>query len=73
MINGKEELIYEERFMEYIVWFKQWPKRQHVQSGNGDNTSLHISVLTCKGKHTGIKYGKFINKRGNIRLNFKHC
>ena len=50
MINGKEELIYEERFMEYIVWFKQWPKRQHVQSGNGDNTSLHISVLTCKGK-----------------------
>lgn len=50
MINGKEELTYEERFMEYIVWLSGGQKDNVVQSGNRDNTYLHISVLTCKGK-----------------------
>lgn len=42
MINGREVLIYEERFMEYIVWLSHGQKDNVVHSGNDDNIHLHI-------------------------------
>lgn len=42
MMNGREELIYEERFMEYVVQLNGGQKDNVIQLGNGDNTYLHI-------------------------------
>lgn len=51
MINGREELIYEERLMDDIMWLRSGQKDNIVQSGNGDNT-FQVLVLKCKGKRT---------------------